>query len=188
VGRPPVLNKPDYTRRARRGEFGNVLGSWPSIDAAEADGFCGPTFWVRGRDKQWPHTEMYLPWARRREEMARKVTESGTPEADILVCEDEPPGSRRVLQGHVWWPRSDQFVLAYDESQATLRAAEEAGLTTVVGLAARDYLERRLDPCDHEHLLQLLTDYPDHVVEFTSFSQPLGLLHRCIIIWEVRKY
>jgi hypothetical protein len=188
MSRSPVLNKPDFTRRAKRGEFGNTLGSWPSIDAAEAAGFKGPTFWFRGRQAGWPYTETHLPWADRRELMAKKLAESGTPADQILICEDEPPGSRRLIQGNVWWPRSDQFILEYDTSQDSVRAATDRGLTHAEGLAAREILRARLEPRDYEAVLELLETYRDHVVEFTAFDRTMGLLERCIVIWEVRKY
>ena len=183
----PVLTKPDFYRRWQANEFGNRLGSWDSIAAAEADGFAGPTFGIRSTIPQWPHFEAYLPWKDRHKHVARKLQESGTPLELLRIVEDDY-GNHRAIQGHLWWPRSDQFVLEYSLGQGTLRAEHDKGLTFVRGLQAREILRARLDPCDYESLLELQELYPEHVIEFTSYRKPVGLLRRCMVIWEVRLY
>jgi hypothetical protein len=41
---------------------------------------------------------------------------------------------------------------------------------------------------DYDWLQELLEIYPDHVIEFSSYSVPVGNLQRCLVVWEVRKY
>lgn len=188
MSRQPVLTKADFYRRWQAGEFGNRLGSWSTLDEAEADGFAGPTFEIRSVIPRWPYFEAYIPWADRRARLAAKVAESGTAPELLRVGEDGF-GNAHIIQGHVWWPRSDQFVLEYTFGQGTLRAEHDRGLTPIFNLAARQILHDYLEPVDHDELFILLEDYPDHVVEFTAYERPLGICpgHH-MIIWEVRQY
>ena len=187
MSRAPVLTKPDFYARWGANEFGNRLGSWNSIAEAEADGYRGPTFGIRSVIPRWPHFEAFLPWDERYEHFERKVRESGTP-AELLRIGEDDFGNHREIQGHLWWPRTDQFILEYSLGQGTLRAEHDKGLITVHGLTAREILRARLDPVDVDHLMQLLELYPDHVIEFTGYRWPVGVLHRCMVVWEVRQY
>lgn len=49
-------------------------------------------------------------------------------------------------------------------------------------------LDHYCEPEDKEHLMHLLDEYPEHVIEFTCLDIPAGLLNRRMIVWEVRAY
>ena len=45
-----------------------------------------------------------------------------------------------------------------------------------------------VDPSSLDDIIGLVDDYPEHVVEFSTFSVNVGLLQRPTVIWEVRRY
>lgn len=71
----------------------------------------------------------------------------------------------------------------------TLREATNRGLKRTCGLTVKYMLQHYLWPSDYDWLFELLDKYPGHVIEFTTFSIPVGVIrNRCTVIWEVRKY
>ncbi len=82
------------------------------------------------------------------------------------------------------------FELAYSLIPGiTNREASNRGYKRVVGLQARLILKHYMWAADYEWLFKLLDDYSDHIIEFSTFSIPVGKIpNRNTIIWEVRKY
>ena len=57
------------------------------------------------------------------------------------------------------------------------------------GIAARQLLRRHLNANSFDDIEELLTLYPNHVIEFSTTENCLGTLqHRNHIVWEVRDY
>lgn len=77
--------------------------------------------------------------------------------------------------------------LRYKLGNMVMRDAMKAP-DTAEGLRALMILLYYMDPTSRDTLTVLLDTYRDHVIEFTIFDRPVGMLGLPTIFWEVRKY
>lgn len=111
---------------------------------------------------------------------------------DVLISLDTSlVDSKRVLQGEVTRGLSFGLTLVYSRLFSTFTCREEMrqpDLTVLHGLRAYATLKTFLDAESYEWMMQLCDDYPDAVVEFTTFSCPVGAFGWNTIFWEIRDY
>ena len=69
-----------------------------------------------------------------------------------------------------------------------MRESLEIGGVQCYGLEAATTLRHYLDCDSIDHIESLMTRFPCHVVEFTTFRKRLGTQYEHTIIWEVRNY
>lgn len=180
--RGPVLTKPDFVRRYMAGEFGNRPQSWDTWEQYEASGYVG-NIGCRCRDRSNPLGMYNSP-----PETVRAFVDSiDVPESNLYFYE-APPDERRPLQGELrWWDRGPE--LYYDfGSGLTMRPGLRANGRQVRGAASTAILRSFLDGESFDWIMQLLDWYPGHVIEFSMFEMPVGVLNNNTIIWEVRRY
>lgn len=105
---------------------------------------------------------------------------------DQFLVSEATPDHQLVIQGEL--TRLFGLDLSFSrEKNLSLREAMKVP-HRVSGLSAQILLQSTLEPEDYDDLQVLLELYPDHVIEFSSFSVPLGNLNRHMVVWEVRKY
>ena len=113
-------------------------------------------------------------------------------EQDVVISQDTSLyDDCRTLQGETM--RSDRGVLfAHSGKIGTdLTCREEMrqdSLVEVVGLHVKCLFQQYLDEQSYDWMQELLSMYPDAVVEFTSFSCGVGIFGWNTIFWEVRNY
>jgi hypothetical protein len=79
--------------------------------------------------------------------------------------------------------------LFYTTVAKPMREALAVRSEQVNGIIASKLLEKYLCPCSHEWLLYLLESYPDHVIEFSTYSVEWGTVPGYnTVFWEIRKY
>ena len=177
--------------RWSRGEFGNKLEMWESIEdfyAALDSGewrTCDRVV-IRSRDVDQPFCVYdILPW-----EVAGYVSSfvlEGADRKKLYLNSSECENRFLVIQGEVM--RSHRGLeLHYSTHPKKMRQALEIEARDAHGLAAKIVLETKLPPGDFDWIMELLDEYPDHVVEFSTWSVPYGTYPRCTIVWEVRSY
>lgn len=185
--RRPVLSKRDCTARWARGEFGNKIPSWPSVEAfIEEPNPPDDTFTVRCTVPGSPFCAYNLA----RHEvlaMAAEFVEEGADYRTLYVNQSATNDELLTLQGEVMrGPRG--LELRYSTARKKMRLALAEDEHNAHGLTALEILRSRLDATSLEWLEHLLDEYPDHVVEFSTWSCPMGDLGWNTIFWEVRKY
>lgn len=96
---------------------------------------------------------------------------------------------KMTIQGEVG-EVGGNFELAYSQIPGiTNREARIRGYIRAVGLKARLMLKYYMWWDDYEWILNLLDKYPEHIIEFTTYSVPVGgIPNRNTVIWEVRHY
>lgn len=185
--REPVLTKADMYARMAAGEFGNTNPSWDGLSAwhQRKEMTTYPLWGVRSKragdpltklnvniEDVWPYchqhslldaniSPMVKAWSVQWEgDVARDL--AGCP--GLLCCGNVnvEPGSWRT---HMKKPR-----------EWRLSAAEVL-------------LRYVLNENSYEHVMQLLEDYPGHVIEFSALNHCFGTVpgHNAVI-WEVRRY
>jgi hypothetical protein len=119
---------------------------------------------------------------------ARTVLQNLRIDPRTMIYGECPPEESRTIQGELCrGPWGHYFY--YTFAAGPMRwALEEAG-RHAWGLEVLMLLRANVDPSSLDDIMELLDEYPDHVVEFTSFTVPVGRIPgRQTLIWEVRKY
>lgn len=183
--RPPVLNKQDFYRRSRLGEFGNTCPEWFSVDD-----------WAAGvREKNW-HSKQ---WGIRHTRIAGFAgTRLNVPTADVA------DHVRNVFQNGDYQisPMVNGFANVVFEGDVTDRyisgnfnppggswRKHMLKPRLIEGSAAKAVLRTYLNENSQDDLAILLEQYPDHVIELTILDACFGTVpHRNAVIWEVRRY
>jgi hypothetical protein len=98
-----------------------------------------------------------------------------------------PPTAKHILNGEI--QRNEHGLdLIYGIKPVVMREALQTPLY-VTGLKTKIVLEQYCNPKSYDMIMELLDNYPDHVIEFTVFDKDVGvMLGHNTIIWEVRKY
>lgn len=184
----PVLYKDDFVRRFQAGEFGNRPKTWSSVYdwTRQAHVFKpGQLLHLRNRVKGGETHYNVKP-----EELFKWATEEKWVHDWNWYVSEMAPTDKTLLQGEL--RRSERGHELFCSRQAmTMREALAYDGKTVTGLQALMTLQCFIDTPSYEHLMDLLDEYPDHVVEFSTYSVPCGLFAKWgfrTMIWEVRKY
>lgn len=114
----------------------------------------------------------------------------GAEEDKLKIGEgDKHVKHKLLIQGEIGYINGT-LELAYSKiPNITNREASRRGYKRVVGLTAIEMLKYYLWPVDYEWLRELLDNYLDHIIEFSTFSCAVGNIpNRNTVIWEVRKY
>lgn len=197
LGRPeqtcrPVLTKRDMTRRWIAGEFGNKIDAWPSVTQFMAD--CNANRWpqdrpvaLRNYEPGSPHCYYDLLPNDAVNLYGKLIFLDGVAPDSIYVNDSCNPDDKLVIQGEVS-REPGGLHLRYSTVQKKMRLALAEDERYAIGAAANAILDHYVDASSREWIDELLDRYPDHVIEFSTFSVPWGSLNLPTIIWEVRMY
>lgn len=175
-------SKADFQRRYLRGEFGNTLQTWDTLEELLASGFKG------------------LVNARRRQAGGKCLTNLdpqalarawSLPEApDAYYFNARAPDDRLILQGELSLTVQG-LTLFYDQTPGLTcrQALSDKVPRQAYRLTAQLLLQQHLSPSSYDDIRELLVEYPDGVVEFSAFDCCVGRYPgRNHVIWEVRNY
>ena len=165
--------------------FGNKLRTWDDYDALLRSGYNGKVS-MRVKLSSGGGCAAYeipvkkVPW------VMKEWVKQGIPRTAITFNESAPD-DKLLLQGCV--RRSIKYYdLDYSTEKKPMREAMKNALVAR-GAEARVLLEENLDPNSYNDLLLLMDLFPEHVIEFSTYSINVGCLpHRNTVIWEVRDY
>lgn len=192
IGISPVLNKKDFVRRYEAEEFGNRSPTWNTLkEFLKAKVHKEALVHIRNRIAGAP--TWYNIKADEVENYVLVLTSNQTWEKEIYQETDfyyslMAPTDRTVIQGEV--QQSCQHLdLYYSTVKKPMRASLIEGGKQVYGLLAKTILDYYLDSPSLEHVNYLLNAYPNHVIEFSTYSIAWGTIpNRRTVIWEVRAY
>lgn len=172
-----------------KGYYGNHLAFWPSLNAFSLDTWdqrvpvALRTSFTPGI--RLPHyCQPTLP-----EEvftLANQWIELGVPRESIVLNEIGP-GEFIAIQGEVMLSPNGMD-LRYSTEKLLMRQALAKSQKHVSGLVAQQTLLAFLDPTSYDNLQRLFDDFPDAIIEFSTYSKPVGVLQNNTVIWEVRNY
>lgn len=181
----PVRNKLDFVPRYKAGEFGNHSPSWDTVEELVASNYFGPVHF-RNRIAGGP-TWYNVPSFCAKNWMENLV-ENGSLDPALIYLSAMAPHRFNVIQGEVRQDTEHLHVWYSTAPNLPMRDALEKEHLAAEGLRASLLLQEAMDPVSWDWLNYLLEAYPDHVVEFSTFSVGWGTLGWNTVFWECRLY
>ena len=158
----------------------NILRHWETIRDIETSGYNG---FVNVRDSR-PSTKI-MKYGILMKDLHNVVLKMDVPE-NILYFNETAPDEYILIQGELM--QSDEHLdLTYSFEKASNRKAL-MNPSFARGLTAKMLIERYMDRDSLDDINEILESYPDHIIEFSTFSIKLGSLNKNTIIWEIRKF
>lgn len=183
--RLPVLDKRNFALRYRLGEFGNASPTWDTLESFLSGPRPGLYHFRNGVE---PGGETFY---RRTLGQIQELWERAEKPSDWYVSEQIPADVEAglKLQGEVFESTSGLY-LFYTTVAKPMREALAERSDSAYGLVAMSLLRVLMDVNSFEWLMELLSLYDGHVVEFSTFSRPWGTLFPLYntVFWEVRDY
>lgn len=183
---PRLTSKPASYEALIDGRLGNTLRTWAKLKTLRPVLTSGvPRVSIRYLDWGSKFKAHNVALGELEQTCARLRTQGA--EFSKMVFNETPPDTRVRLQTDVMLT-TEGWTLFYSR-QKNMRHREALALDgqQVSSLRALEILQSALWPSDMEDLRVLMEQYPDHVVELTSFDVAVGKIpHRNTIIWEVR--
>jgi len=180
----PVLTKRDFTERYAAGEFGNHSPTWHTLNdfMLSLDGkWDEKLYHLRNRVAGG---ETYYNIAGLEAEFLWKKQSNQT---DFYVSEMAPT-EKTIIQGELMRSTNGLY-LHYSMEPRPMREALSLRSYHIYGIMADSILRHYMDPQSYEWTMELLNRYPDHVVEFSTYSIEWGTVPGYNTVWwEVRKY
>lgn len=182
----PVKTKTDFVRRYQMGEFGNASPTWEATEFIHCSG------------RDWK-TKYHL-----RNKVAGGPTYYNLNENDLLLrcyylaangsnldqfyVSEMAPTAKTLIQGEVMrWHRG--LYLYYSTVRKPMRDALAAEAHEAEGVKALTLLRHYLNQRSYDWLEYLLEEYPDHVIEFSTYSECWGTIPGYnTVFWECRLY
>lgn len=183
----PINTKRKFVRLYKQGIFGNASPTWDTLEEW-LDGFNQHgrgLFHIRNRVAGRPtyynlsSKELEYRW----HSLACHVDPTS------LYISEMAPHEVGTIQGEIQRTFRGLELYWTSASKPMREAFEYFGGATWIGLVAKLYLQKYMDPASYEWLEYLLDAYPDHVIEFSCFERNWGTIPgRNTVWWEVRAY
>lgn len=188
---PPVNTKGDFVKRYIKGEFGNRVPTWYSIDE-----FLGYSRHYGINPKQLLHlrnrvtggyTEYNIP-AERFIDRINRLMSSRLISTRNMYVSFMAPTHATMIQGELT-QSTRHTTLYYSQDILPMRQALFKSGKTVHGVTASQLLRKYMCSNSLDWTLELLKRYKGHVIEFSCYWVKFGT-HRNFntIFWEVRNY
>lgn len=171
----------------RAGRFGNALLTATSLEELRLrhSGLVGLRYMGTTSGKRWFQLDLKND-DEVRACVGRWVSQGADP-TFIVYCQQSPPCTMNAeVTGTAVRP-----ILRYhlNQGMSNREAMLDSGAVDVEGLRALCVLRSFLTPSSFDDVCELLDEWPDHVIEFTTFHSPLGWARgRNHVVWEVRDY
>lgn len=173
----PVKNKKNFYERFYKGEFGNHGPMWETLEEWKESKYPGPiairTLVQGGR------CDYNIP----AKEVIKRTKSFNSQNYYKLNYSAMAPEEKSLVKGEV---SNNNFFLSYEK--LPMRAALEKSGFHCQGLRGRLILKHFMDTASFEQLEYLSENYVDHVIEFSTYSVPWGVLNLNTVFWEIRKY
>lgn len=183
----PVLNKKDFVKRYNKGEFGNRSPTWNTFNDFKLVKH-DPHQKVHLRNRVRSGKTFYDIEARSVEATLQHMVEEYGEDPHNIYFSYMAPTEKTLIQGELAI-RHEGLELFCSYEPLTMRSALRSSGLTLKGLTAKMEIDRLLTHDDSKWLVSLAEKFEDHVVEFSAYSEPFGIIPGSkTCIWEVRKY
>jgi len=180
-----VRNKTEFYKFYKQGKFGNKALTWETLQELEESNFT-KKICIRGLGIARTTVKYYIPQNQLTKEI-NKYAKQGIP-MDKLKFNEAMPDENLLIQGEVRLSEN-HIDLTYTTKKEPMNTAFEKEQLHTNGLKAITILKQHLSPSSYADLQILLETYPNSVIEFSSYSCPVGNIPgRNTVIWEVRNY
>lgn len=176
----PVLNKRDFVKRYKKGEFGNAAPTWYSVIAFK-----------KFYDVEWPakdqlfHLRSKKPGGPTYYNLTFKQLVNKKNVENYYVSAMAPT-EKTILQGEIR-QSTKHLELRYTTVKKPMRDAFKIEDKTIFGLQVNYVVSSCLDANSQDWLYVLLDRYPNHIIEFSAYSVQWGTIPGYnTVFWEVR--
>jgi len=179
----PLRSKRDSYDLLMRGLLGNTLRFWSSFDEVRDSAYRGSVSMRYVGGSRFCAYD--VPFSRI-SRVQKKWIAAGA-RKELIHFNESAPDDHLLIQGELM-RGSLGLHLFYSSEKKKMREALKDG-KHAKGLTAKLFLEHFLIPPSYDDMNLLLDSFPDHVVEFSTYSFCLGSMpRRNTVIWEVRAY
>lgn len=181
-----IPNKKTFLDLSIKGKLGNRFRVSTSVIAALASG--APVFYIRGPVARW---HFMVPWvnAEDLESTVQGIEARGGKRDDMYFSEVVKKGVYRSINAEAKRDEHGLTLTYGTSSHLSLRDDVARNGIMKQGLAAWLVLRRRVPPEDVDMLCEIWEEYPDCIIEFSTYpGKYVGVMKRSTIIWEVRSY
>lgn len=181
-----VLTKQDFARRYKLGEFGNASPTFNTPDELRSCNEHSERFHLRNRVTPMGATYYDLDYF----EALKKWIRVGNP--DDWYVSMMAPTQDTIIQGELTYDGAwSELQLRYTTVKKPMRdALRQKELHLGRESHIRLLLQSVMCVNSYEWLWELFRRYPEHSIEFSTYSRPWGTLSPLFntVFWEVRKY
>lgn len=183
---PDILTKLDSDEHFLRGDYGNRLRSWATLDDwLRRDGDQLGPYAVRTKMGGGGPCVYDLDPVGVLTTHERLVAQGIAPH--YIMVNEMTPDQAIVVQGE--YANWDRDAFHYSRVCAPMRVTLATSRELATGLSARRIIREAMSGSSYEDWLVLIDRYPDHVLEVSIYDRPVGNMpDRNAIVWEVRKY
>jgi hypothetical protein len=178
----PVNSKKNFVKRYQKGEFGNKSPTWENLTELKESNFKGL---VHARNRHiGGDTHYSIP----SNSVLEYMEAYNLNPSDYYFSGMAPHNKHGLIQGEVTITHLGTY-LRYASAKLPMREAFKGKVSEVVRIAANHILKKNLNERSFAWLCCLLEDYPNHVIEFSSFDIEWGDIPGYnTVFWEVRNY
>ena len=180
-----ITNKKDFYELHKQGAFGNRALVWDTKEELTKSNYIGQIS-IRGIDIARSITRYQIP----QEDLDKEIEtliKKGIPK-EKLKFNQSMPDEAITIQGEIT-NSINHIDLTYTTIKEPMNIALKKQEFHTNGLKAIIILKHNLSPSSYADLQILLNKYPESVIEFSSYSRPVGNIKgRNTVIWEVRNY
>jgi len=180
----PINNKAQFVKYYKQGLFGNASLTWDNYEEYKSAKYFGK---VHFRNRKRGGDTYYNIGRLESVGVANRLRRAGR--LDEFYISAMAPHERNLLQGEVQQTPVGLGLFYSSAVGLPMRDALALDGRQVYGIEAVMLLRRSLCPKSYDWLQELLSKYPGHVVEFSTFSIKWGTLPGFnTVFWEVRNY
>lgn len=181
-----ILTKKDASARYLRGDFGNRMPTYASLEDV--------TTWPIGLMYRGPRPgRRFMHYAEPifhrlgAETLWRIWLTEFHADPEKICISGSTADHKLLIQGEVMESETGLW-LRWSDVNLTMPLALAEASYYAIGLSARVLLQHYMDCASYENLQRLLEEYSGAVVEFSVFERCLGTLEHNTVFWEVRHY
>lgn len=171
----------------KNGFLGNTLRTWSSIEELKDSGYSGTVSMRYNGIGGGARCAYNIP-VNCIDKECNMWTSCGY-DIKLISFNESAPDDKMLIQGEFYNTGFAPYYLYYSTLPMKMRNALKEGGRTSCGLHTKVMLQHLMTPSSLEDFYLLDELYPEHVIEFGTYSINLGCISgRNTIIWEVRKY
>jgi hypothetical protein len=168
------------------GWFGNIAKTWGSLEEIKQSGW-NNCVCIRSKKGIARNKTRYNIPLNEVDKIIKKMINEGISKEE-LTFNQSMPDNCLTIQGEIMLSEKGIYLL-YTKVKKPMNIGLKEESIQEYGLKAKALLEYYLSPVSLDEIYLLLENFPDSIVEFSSYSCYVGNLpNRNTIIWEVRNY
>jgi hypothetical protein len=182
----PITNRKENFEAYQLNKFGNKLRLWTGLDEFRKSNYNGSVTFRYYAINNGGSSNFTKYDVTDYEKQIKEFTELGA-EPKRMIFNESAPDKFLTIQGELTHDYNG-YQLFYSTDKGKMRDCLKNG-KTLTGLAVKLLLQQHLNSNSFSDIMELIELYPNHVIEFSTYSINLGdCPRRNTIIWEVRRY